>query len=218
MKEDLLLSLTVDRTILIFARVSPVHLAQWHGPVINVRAGRPMLPGRPTWICVWRCYQTIYNFTTNFPWQWVIYGSYISACGGWGGWRLHLYWREEGDDVCMISTVLYLYSQGAFYMYWRGFGEMTCTVLVREEVMISVLYWVGDWCMYMLYLNRQRGDVYNVLVLKVHLHEIFDFWFFSSKVSTWSPDSHPKFVSNIKSNSPRYSKYLTLRVDSVNVE
>jgi hypothetical protein len=54
--------------------------------------------------------------------------------------------------------------------------------------------------------------------LKVHLHEIFDFFFFSSKAPTRSPDSYPKFVSNIKSNSPRYSNYSSLCVDSVNVE
>jgi hypothetical protein len=54
--------------------------------------------------------------------------------------------------------------------------------------------------------------------LKVHLHEIFDFCFFSSKTPTWSPDSYPKFVSNLKSNSPRYSNYSSLCVDSVNAE
>ncbi len=53
--------------------------------------------------------------------------------------------------------------------------------------------------------------------LKVHLHEIF-YLFFSSKAPTWSPYSYPKFVSNIKSNSPRYSNYLSLGVDSVNAE
>jgi hypothetical protein len=58
----------------------------------------------------------------------------------------------------------------------------------------------------------------SCLCLKVHLHEIFDLWFFSSKEPTWSPDSYPKFVSNIMSNSPRYSKYSTLRVDSVHGE
>ncbi len=56
------------------------------------------------------------------------------------------------------------------------------------------------------------------IYLKVHLHEIFDFCFFSSKAPTWSPDSYPKFVSNIKSNSPRYSIYSSLCVDSVNAE
>ncbi len=54
--------------------------------------------------------------------------------------------------------------------------------------------------------------------LKVHLHKIFDFCFFSSKALTRSPDSYPKFVSNVKSNSPRYSNYSSLCVDSVNVE
>ncbi len=41
--------------------------------------------------------------------------------------------------------------------------------------------------------------------LKVHLHEIFDIRFFSSKASFWSPDQDPKLFSNINSNSPRYS-------------
>ncbi len=41
--------------------------------------------------------------------------------------------------------------------------------------------------------------------LKVHLHEIFDIHFFSSKASFWSPDQDPKLFSNINSNSPRYS-------------
>ncbi len=54
--------------------------------------------------------------------------------------------------------------------------------------------------------------------LKVHLHEIFYFCFFPSKGPTWSPDSYPKFVSNIKANSPRYSNYSSLCVDSVNAE
>jgi hypothetical protein len=42
--------------------------------------------------------------------------------------------------------------------------------------------------------------------------------FFSSKAPTRSPDSYPKFISNIKSNSPRYSNYSSLCFDSVNVE
>jgi hypothetical protein len=41
--------------------------------------------------------------------------------------------------------------------------------------------------------------------LKVHVHEIFDIRFFSSKASFWSPDQDPKLFSNINSNSPRYS-------------
>ncbi len=59
---------------------------------------------------------------------------------------------------------------------------------------------------------------HDSVALKVHLHEIFDFCFFSSKTPTWSPDSYPKFVSNIKSNSTRYSNYSSLCVDSVNAE
>ncbi len=58
----------------------------------------------------------------------------------------------------------------------------------------------------------------KILCLKVHLHEIFYSCFFSSKAPTWSPDSNPKFISNIKSNSPRYSNHLSLCVDSVNAE
>ncbi len=54
--------------------------------------------------------------------------------------------------------------------------------------------------------------------LKVHLHEIFYFCFFSSKAPTWSSDSYPKFVSNITSISPRYSHYSSLCIDSVDVE
>ncbi len=53
--------------------------------------------------------------------------------------------------------------------------------------------------------------------LKVHLHEIF-YFFFSSKAANWSLDSYPKFVFNIISNSPRYSNYSALCVDSVNAE
>ncbi len=48
-----------------------------------------------------------------------------------------------------------------------------------------------------------------------------DFWilfFFSSKAPTWSPDSYPELVSNVKSNSLRYSNYSSLCVDSVNVK
>jgi hypothetical protein len=63
--------------------------------------------------------------------------------------------------------------------------------------------------------RRGKGDN---LYLKVHLHEIFCFCFFSSKAPNRSPDSYPKFVLNIKSNSPRYSNYSSLCVDSVNVE
>jgi hypothetical protein len=50
-------------------------------------------------------------------------------------------------------------------------------------------------------------------VLKVHLHEIFYFCLFSSSKSpTCSPDSSPKFVLNIKSNSPmRCVLYLPCR-------
>jgi hypothetical protein len=40
--------------------------------------------------------------------------------------------------------------------------------------------------------------------LKVHLHEIFDIRFFSSKASSWAPDQAPELFSNINSNSPRY--------------
>jgi hypothetical protein len=43
------------------------------------------------------------------------------------------------------------------------------------------------------------------LHLKVHLHEILDFCFFSYKASLWSPDFNPSILSNINSNSPRYS-------------
>ncbi len=42
-------------------------------------------------------------------------------------------------------------------------------------------------------------------VLQVHLHEIFDISFFSSKASSWAPDQAPKLFSNINSNSPRRS-------------
>jgi hypothetical protein len=53
----------------------------------------------------------------------------------------------------------------------------------------------------------------------VHLHDIFSLlFFFSSKAPTQSPDSYPKFVSNIKSNSPRYSNYSSLCVDSYKEE
>ncbi len=41
---------------------------------------------------------------------------------------------------------------------------------------------------------------------------------FLSKAPTWSPESYPKFVLNIKSSSPRYSNYLSLCIDSVNAE
>jgi hypothetical protein len=54
--------------------------------------------------------------------------------------------------------------------------------------------------------------------LKVHLHKIFDFCFFFIKAPTRCSDSYPKFVSNIKSNSPRYLNYSSLCVDSINVE
>ncbi len=48
--------------------------------------------------------------------------------------------------------------------------------------------------------------------IKVPKHEIFDSVFFASKYSIWSPDTYPKTVSNINSNSPRYSiKYVTMR-------
>ncbi len=43
-------------------------------------------------------------------------------------------------------------------------------------------------------------------------------FFFPSKAPTWSPDSYPKFVYNIKVNLPRYSNYSSLCVDSVNAE
>jgi hypothetical protein len=43
------------------------------------------------------------------------------------------------------------------------------------------------------------------LFLKVHLHEIFDINFFSSKASSWSLDSYPRLFSYINSNLPRYS-------------
>jgi hypothetical protein len=51
--------------------------------------------------------------------------------------------------------------------------------------------------------------------LKGLLHEIF--YFFSSKAPILSPDSYPKFILNLKSNSPRYSNYLSLCIDSVNI-
>jgi hypothetical protein len=54
--------------------------------------------------------------------------------------------------------------------------------------------------------------------LKGTLARDFLLLFFSSKATTWSPDSYPKFISNIKSNSPRYSNYSALCVDSVNAE
>ncbi len=44
----------------------------------------------------------------------------------------------------------------------------------------------------------------------VRLHEIFDFWFFSSIKPTRSPDSWPKFVSNIKPIPLRYWTNLNL--------
>jgi hypothetical protein len=43
-------------------------------------------------------------------------------------------------------------------------------------------------------------------------------FYFSSKAPIWSHDSYPKFVSNIKSNSPRYSNYSSFCVDSINAE
>ncbi len=46
-----------------------------------------------------------------------------------------------------------------------------------------------------------------VLVFQVHLHEVFNMRFFSSKKSTRYPDSSAKFFSNTKSNSPRYFIY-----------
>ncbi len=50
-------------------------------------------------------------------------------------------------------------------------------------------------------------------------HETFYFSFlYISKVPIWSPDSNPKFVMNKKSNSPRYSNYSSLCVDSVKAE
>jgi hypothetical protein len=42
-------------------------------------------------------------------------------------------------------------------------------------------------------------------VLKGQCHEIFCMQFFSSKHVSRPPDSYPKAVSNINSNSPRYS-------------
>jgi hypothetical protein len=54
--------------------------------------------------------------------------------------------------------------------------------------------------------------------LKGTLARDFCLLFFSSKTPTWSTDSYPKFFWNIKSNSPRYSNYSSLCVDSVNAE
>jgi hypothetical protein len=40
----------------------------------------------------------------------------------------------------------------------------------------------------------------NSVYLKVHLHEIFDIRFFSSKASSWSPDKDPKLFLNTNLN------------------
>jgi hypothetical protein len=61
-------------------------------------------------------------------------------------------------------------------------------------------------------------DYFRCMHLKVHCTRFLTSVFFSSKAPTWSPDSYPKFVLNIKSNLPRYSNYLSLCVDSVNAE
>ncbi len=47
-------------------------------------------------------------------------------------------------------------------------------------------------------------------VLKVHLHEIFVIWFFSSKEPIWSLDSYSKFLLNIDSYSPSYSTFKVI--------
>ncbi len=54
--------------------------------------------------------------------------------------------------------------------------------------------------------------------LKVNLHQIFYFCFFSIKSPHSVPWFIPYFVLNIKSKSPRYSNHLSLCVDSVNME
>jgi hypothetical protein len=77
---------------------------------------------------------------------------------------------------------------------------------------------VGEKCETRTPSSSPSHPLNGLAPLKVHLHEIFDFCFFSSKAPTWSPDSYPKFVSNIKSNSPRYSNYSSLCVDSFNTE
>ncbi len=46
-------------------------------------------------------------------------------------------------------------------------------------------------------------------ILQEHLHGIFNLWFFM-KAPTWSPDSYPKFVSDIKSILPRYSNSMPI--------
>ncbi len=53
---------------------------------------------------------------------------------------------------------------------------------------------------------------------KSTLAQDFLFLFFFIKAPHWSPDSNPKFVSNIKLNSPRYLNYSAFCIDSVNVE
>ncbi len=77
-----------------------------------------------------------------------------------------------------------------------------------------MLYVLFTRCWLLFYVKFENF----ALQLKVHLHEIFYFCFFSLKAPTWSPDSYLKFVSNIKSNLPRYSNYSSLCVDSVNAE
>ncbi len=63
----------------------------------------------------------------------------------------------------------------------------------------SCRLYAGAWT---LEIRPHSQDSYS---LKVHLHEIFDIRFFSSKASSWSPDQDPKLFSNTNSKSPRYS-------------
>lgn len=55
-----------------------------------------------------------------------------------------------------------------------------------------------------LYINLIRR-VRNILILKVHLHEMFELWFFHQKYPSVARFTL-KFVSEIKFNSPRYIK------------
>jgi hypothetical protein len=52
----------------------------------------------------------------------------------------------------------------------------------------------------------------------LHFHKIFDLQLVWSKEATRSRDSYPKFVTNIKSNLPRYCEYESLPSNWVNAD
>jgi hypothetical protein len=75
---------------------------------------------------------------------------------------------------------------------------------------------VSFWGITIFILTVKETNVQNLL--KGTLARNFWLLFFSSKAPSRSPNSCPKFVSTIKSNSQRYSNYSSLSVDSVNLE